>query len=135
MLAQASDKIEFAEAAAAVESIVSVTVSTFATAEAEACGRGEFEANSITIVVAEALGVAYAEVVAMALAMVAPGVSVAEIDVQAVGDIIEASTVDGFSVSEVLGQGASSSTVQLLSRMLCATQRKRTRVRMAWLTS
>ena len=131
MLAKASNKIKFAEAEAAVKSIVSVTVSTFATAEAEACGRGVFEANTVVIVIAEALGTAYAEVVAIALAMVAPGVSVAEIDVQAIGDILKASTVTGFSATEVLGDGKSSFAVQLFSKMRRAAQRERKRVRLA----
>ena len=115
VLAQASIPTRFVSADAAVDALVEATVSAFATAESSACGTGVFSADTFVSILAEAIAAPYIEVFAMALALATPGAETSLVVVDVEADVFQVTTVEGFTASDVVGNGSynSSSTISL----------------------
>ena len=105
VLAQASDKISFVDSEGAIEAIHDVTVSSFASAKTTACVNGVGQAEATSSQLSRAIGVAFAEVSALALAVVTPEADETEIMVEVDADDLVVTTVDGFTATKVVGLG------------------------------
>ena len=71
------------------------------------CGTGVFDAEAYTSIVSQALAVPFAEVFALALALVTPGAAVAEIVVEVENGVLRVTTLTGSTAAQVVGDGKS----------------------------
>ena len=110
VLAQASIPTRFVSADAAVDALVEATVSAFATAESSACGTGVFSADTFINVLSEAIALPYIKVFAMALAIATPGAAISFVVVDVEADVLQVTTVEGFTASDVVGNGRHNSS-------------------------
>ena len=84
---------------------MSATVTAYAFSATDVCGNGPFDAMAYTTILVRETAQPFAEVFALALAIVKPGVAIAQLVIEAEAGVLRATTFDGRSASAVAGEG------------------------------